>query len=45
MKNCNCKETEITTQCKPDPCNCVCKMPVDECTNKVVYYITLASTQ
>ena len=43
MKNCNCKETEITTQCKPDPCNCVCKMPVDECTNKVVYYITLAS--
>lgn len=42
MKNCNCKET-TTTQCKPDPCDFVYKQPVDECTNKTVYYITQAS--
>ena len=43
MKNCNCKEKETTTQCTPNPCDFVYKMPVDECTNKTVYYITLAS--
>lgn len=44
MKDCNpCKEKETTTQCNPNPCDFVYKMPVDECTNKVVYYITLAS--